>query len=102
MYTVESHIQDLELAKLIRRPARMFMEELADKSLIADERYGLVARVFVVCGDDKTMRVEFQRRIIDQNTPKAVKLIGDADHTAMLSKPHELCQCFDDIAKNYC
>ncbi|XP_056169913.1 polyneuridine-aldehyde esterase-like [Syzygium oleosum] len=101
MYTVESHIQDLELAKFIRRPARMFMEELADKSLIAEERYGSVARVFVVCGDDKTMRVEFQRQIIDQNTPKAVKLIGDADHTAMLSKPHELCQCFEDIAKNY-
>ncbi|KAK3412212.1 hypothetical protein EUGRSUZ_I01000 [Eucalyptus grandis] len=67
-----------------------------------EERYGSVDRVLVLCGEDKTMQVEFRRRMIDQNPPQAVKLIGEADHMAMLSRPHERCQCFEDIAKNYC
>ncbi|XP_030467256.1 methylesterase 10-like [Syzygium oleosum] len=92
--------EDLELAKMLPRPVKMFMEDLADESLLTEERFGSVERIFVVCGDDKLMEADFQRRMIDRSPPKAVKLIEEADHVAMLSKPHELCQCFEDIAKN--
>ncbi|KAL3722217.1 hypothetical protein ACJRO7_034568 [Eucalyptus globulus] len=92
--------EDLELARLLPRPVRMFMEDLANESSLTEERFGSVERVFVVCGDDKAIGVEFQRRMIDRNPPKAVKLIAEADHMAMLSKPHELRQCLEDIAKN--
>ncbi|KAK3412210.1 hypothetical protein EUGRSUZ_I00997 [Eucalyptus grandis] len=78
------------------------ISEVVHGGLSDEERYGSVDRVLVLCGEDKTMQVEFRRRMIDQNPPQAVKLIGEADHMAMLSRPHERCQCFEDIAKNYC
>ncbi|KAF8012515.1 hypothetical protein BT93_I0618 [Corymbia citriodora subsp. variegata] len=94
--------EDLELARMLPRPVKMFMEDLANESFLTEERFGSVERIFVVCGEDKALGVEFQRRMINRSPPKAVKLIAEADHAAMLSKPHELCQCLEDIAKNYC
>ncbi|XP_030467244.1 polyneuridine-aldehyde esterase-like [Syzygium oleosum] len=78
----------LELAKKLPTPARMFlMEDLANESLLTEERFGSVERVFVMCGEDKANEVEFQRRMMDRSPPKAVKLIGEADHMAVLSNP---------------
>jgi len=42
----------------------------------------------MVCEDDKAVDVDFQRRMIDRSPSTAVKLIEEADHMAMLSKPH--------------
>ncbi|KAK3412209.1 hypothetical protein EUGRSUZ_I00996 [Eucalyptus grandis] len=73
---------------MLRRPTRIFMEDLANESFIRVERFGSVKRVFMVCEDDKAVDIDFQRRMIDRSPSTAVKLIEEADHMAMLSKPH--------------
>ncbi|KAI4381669.1 hypothetical protein MLD38_007724 [Melastoma candidum] len=93
-------VQVLELARLLGRPSRMFMEDLANESLIGD-RYFSVNRVFVICGDDKTFEMKFQRWMVETNPPKEAKTIAGGDHMVMLSEPNELSSCLLEIAGHY-
>lgn len=93
--------EDLELAKLLIRPSGLFMEQLSKEYLLTEGNFGSVKRVYVVCEEDKVMKEEFQRRMIESNGPtEAVKLVRGAGHMVMLSKPHELCQCLCEVAEN--
>lgn len=93
--------QDLELAKLLTRPSGLFAEELSKECLLTEANFGSVKRVYVVCEEDKVMKEEFQRWMIESNGPtEEVKLVKGAGHMVMLSKPQELCQCLCEVAEN--
>ncbi|XVF59503.1 hypothetical protein PTKIN_Ptkin07bG0281000 [Pterospermum kingtungense] len=91
--------EDLELAKTLVRPTRLFLKDLAKKSLLSGKNFGSIDRVFVLCKEDEIISEDFQRWFIENNPTKDVKVIEGADHMAMLSKPKELCQCFVEIAE---
>ncbi|KAL6012531.1 hypothetical protein ACLOJK_003020 [Asimina triloba] len=84
------------------RPAFMFLEDLANNSMLSMENYGSVNRVYIICKEDLAIKDDFQRWIIENNPPKEVKEIDGADHMVMLSKPQELSQCrLLEIAEKY-
>ncbi|PKU60526.1 Salicylic acid-binding protein 2 [Dendrobium catenatum] len=94
-------LQDLTLATLMVRPTLIFQEDLSNKAPFSEERYGSVDKVFIICGEDALLTVEFQRLFIQNSAVKEVMEIEGADHMAMLSKPKELCQCLTTIVSNY-
>ncbi|KAF5183908.1 salicylic acid-binding protein 2-like [Thalictrum thalictroides] len=94
--------EDVTLAKMLVRP--MFL--LGDADIIEDvvvskERYGLVPRVYIISGEDKIIKQDFQEWMIEKNPTKDVKKIESADHMVMLSKPHELCTFLQEISETY-
>ncbi|XP_057963267.1 methylesterase 10 [Malania oleifera] len=96
--------EDLELAKTLIRPNGLFVEDLTRESLLTEEKFGSVDRVFVMCGGDEVMGEEVQRWMIENGPGPViteVKLIEGAGHMVMLSKPKELCLCFQQIAAKY-
>ncbi|EXB37216.1 hypothetical protein L484_020272 [Morus notabilis] len=75
---------DLILAKMLVRPSRLFLEDLAKESMVTDERFGSVRLVFVVCDEDGLLQEDFQRWLTENSKTKEVKLILGADHMVML------------------
>ncbi|KAA8547238.1 hypothetical protein F0562_003898 [Nyssa sinensis] len=93
--------EDLELAKMLMRADGFFLEDMAKESLLTEEKYGSVDRVYIVCEEDEVMKEEFQRWLIENSPPKEVKSVVGADHMVMLSKPKELCLCLLQITEKY-
>ncbi|CAN6563047.1 unnamed protein product [Malus baccata var. baccata] len=85
---------DLELAKMLIRPSGMFLEDMNKEGLLTEAKFGSVTRIFVVCEEDEVMKEEFQRWMIENGPNAEVRLIREAGHMVMLTKPIELCQCF--------
>ncbi|GMN29908.1 hypothetical protein TIFTF001_002610 [Ficus carica] len=86
--------EDLELAKMLIRPSRMYMEDFSKEGMLTEAKFGSVSRVFVVCEDDEVMKEGFQLWMIENNpTDQEVMVIEGADHMVMLSNPKQLCQC---------
>ncbi|CAI9088898.1 OLC1v1023352C1 [Oldenlandia corymbosa var. corymbosa] len=86
--------EDIELAKLLIRPASTFMEYLSKAKLFSAEKYNSVKRAYVVCKEDKALTPKLQNWMIQNSgLVKVVKQIDGADHMPMLSTPQELCQC---------
>jgi pimeloyl-ACP methyl ester carboxylesterase len=94
-------MQDLELANLLIRPTRMFLEDLVKDCMLTKEKYGSVNRVFIVCEDDEVIQEDFQRLMIENIPPQEVNLIRGAGHMVMLSKPKQLCQMLLEVAGRY-
>ncbi|CAI9766816.1 unnamed protein product [Fraxinus pennsylvanica] len=90
--------EDVVLAKALMRPGYTFLEDLSKQSAFSEERYGSIKRAYIIPDQDKTLTVEFQRWLIENSGASIVKEMKDADHMAMISKPHELCQYLLDIA----
>jgi hypothetical protein len=84
-------MKDLKLAKMLVKPSKLFMQDLAMESLLTEEKFGLISRVYIVCEEDELVKQDFQRWIIEKSPPKEVKSIKGADHLVMLSKANELC-----------
>ncbi|GKU99027.1 hypothetical protein SLEP1_g11941 [Rubroshorea leprosula] len=93
--------QDLELAKALIRPGSLFIEDLAKSKELSNEGYGSVRRVYIVCNEDKGIPEDLQRWMIQNFAVDDVVEIKDADHMAMLSKPHQLSQHLLEIARKY-
>lgn len=93
--------EDLELAKMLVRRSGLFQDDLVKESLLTEEKFGSVDRVFVMCEEDQLVKMDFQKWIIENSPPKQVKSIAGADHMVMLSKPKELCLCLVEIADEY-
>ncbi|KAL8152009.1 hypothetical protein V2J09_021817 [Rumex salicifolius] len=93
--------EDLELARILVRESNIFCEELVMEGQITKEKFGSVDRVFVICKEDKLMKEDFQKWIIEKSPPKEVKFIQGADHMGMLSRPKEICLCLMEIAYRY-
>ncbi|XP_073103991.1 polyneuridine-aldehyde esterase isoform X3 [Elaeis guineensis] len=51
--------------------------------------------------EDLAITEKFQRWMIENNPVKEVKVIEEADHMAMLSRPKELCECLLEIVTTY-
>ncbi|KAK7252853.1 hypothetical protein RIF29_37096 [Crotalaria pallida] len=98
-----SPVEDLTLAMLLLRPGRLYGDEerLREETRVTWDNYGTVAKVYVVCEQDKVFKPDSQRSMIERNPTKDVKVIADADHMPMFSKPQELFAHLQDIAKTY-
>lgn len=90
--------QDLNLAKTLVRPTSLFLDELSNSNPLSNEGYGSVKRAFIICASDKGIPKEFQLWLIKNFETPIVKEIKDADHMAMISSPHKLCQYLLEIA----
>ncbi|XP_022873146.1 salicylic acid-binding protein 2-like isoform X2 [Olea europaea var. sylvestris] len=91
--------KDVALAISLVRPASLFMQDLSNRSPFSNKRFGFVKRAYIITGKDKAISPEFQHWEIKNTGVTIVKEIEDADHMAMISKPHTLCQYLLDIAK---
>ncbi|GFP80942.1 salicylic acid-binding protein 2 [Phtheirospermum japonicum] len=100
LYNLCSH-EDVALAMMLIRRSSLFADDLSKKSAFSKEGFGSVKRVYIVCAQDKAIPVNFQRWQIETIGVDQVKEIETADHMAMLSQPHQLCQCLSDILNNY-
>ena len=85
------------------RPARSYGDEelLLEKTRVTKDNYGTVAKVFIVCQQDKVLTHDFQLSMIERNPANDVKVIIDADHMPMFSKPKELCVYLQEVADTY-
>ncbi|CAK7339425.1 unnamed protein product [Dovyalis caffra] len=92
---------DIELARVLIRPHKFFLEDLAKESLLSKAKFGSVERVFVVCKEDGVFGEEIQQWIIENSPTKEVKFIEGAAHMVMLSKPKDICLCLEEIAEKY-
>ncbi|PUZ53104.1 hypothetical protein GQ55_5G027500 [Panicum hallii var. hallii] len=96
--------EDLTLARMLARPAQMFLrdEAMTGEKVLTEGRYGAVTRVFVVAEEDKTWPAEEQRRVAASCGPGVeVRAIGGVDHMPMFSKPEELAQVIMEVAEKY-
>ncbi|KAF5195021.1 Methylesterase [Thalictrum thalictroides] len=97
--------EDVMLAQLLVRPAKLFIEDLMNDTLLTKDKYGSVKRVFVVCDEDEVMDEDFQKWIIKNSSNhvpvEEVKVIKGADHMVMFSKPHELSLYLQEITKRF-
>ncbi|KAH6833604.1 methyl esterase 1 [Perilla frutescens var. hirtella] len=93
--------QDVALAKMLLRPSSLFLEDLSKKSAFSKQGYGSVKKVYVVLMEDKAIPVNFQRWQIETIGVDEVKVIENADHMAMISKPLHVCQILLEIANTY-
>jgi len=95
--------QDLSLALSLLRPARSYGDEelLQEKTRVTKDNHGTVAKVFIVCQQDQILKHDFQLSMIERNPANDVKVIIDADHMPMFSKPKELCAYLQEIAETY-
>ncbi|KAK7252851.1 hypothetical protein RIF29_37093 [Crotalaria pallida] len=98
-----SPVEDLTLAMSLVRPARLYGDEerLREETKVTWDNYGTVAKVYVVCEQDKALKPDFQLSMVERNPTKDVKVIAEADHMPMFSKPQELFAHLQDIAKTY-
>ncbi|EOA18137.1 hypothetical protein CARUB_v10006600mg [Capsella rubella] len=96
-----SPIQDFELAIMLVRVAPAITSNLAGTKSLTEQGYGSINRVYIVCGEDKGLTVDYQRWIIENSPVEEVMEIKDADHMPMFSKPHELCDRLLKIADKY-
>lgn len=95
-------VQDLELAKMLVKPSNSYLQDLAAESLLTEENFGSVSRVFILSEKDEMLKPDLQQWMIENGPPKEVKSLAGADHMAMLSKPNELSLCLQEIAEKYC
>ncbi|KAI5675104.1 hypothetical protein M9H77_06054 [Catharanthus roseus] len=94
-------IEDLELAKMLCRPGSLFYQDLCEAKKFTTQKFGSVKRGYIVCKEDKSFPVDFQRWFIENVGVNEVREIEGADHMAMLSKPEEVFKSLIDIAHNY-
>ncbi|KAA8531762.1 hypothetical protein F0562_006521 [Nyssa sinensis] len=67
------HPEDLELAKMLVRPSKFFIEDMAKESLLTKEKYGSVSRAYIICEEDEVMKEDFARWMIEYSPPKEKK-----------------------------
>ncbi|NP_001309257.1 methylesterase 10 [Solanum lycopersicum] len=92
--------EDLELSKMLIRPGKFFIQDMSKEGLLTQEKYGSVKRVYIVTQDDQVMQEEFQMYNIHKSPPHEVKIIANSGHMVMISRPHELFLCLQEIIEN--
>ncbi|XP_038881260.1 salicylic acid-binding protein 2-like isoform X1 [Benincasa hispida] len=93
--------EDLALGKSLVRPGSLLVEELAKAEKFTEENYGSVKKVYVICGEDKTIPKHFQKWMIQNYGIQNVMEIEGADHMPMFSKPLQVLQCLLQVAHNF-
>ncbi|XP_047333643.1 salicylic acid-binding protein 2-like [Impatiens glandulifera] len=93
--------EDRALALALMKPCSLFEADFANKNL-SKEGYGIVPRVYIVCNEDKTITMDFQKWIIENmEGVKQVKAMDNIDHMPMLSGPRDLSIHLLDIVAEY-
>ncbi|XP_047251063.1 methyl jasmonate esterase 1-like isoform X1 [Capsicum annuum] len=83
--------QDLALATTLVRPIYFYsVKDVSKEIVVSRKRYGSVKRAFIVAVEDKLVKEEFQRLMIEKNPPDEVEEIQGADTMIMISKPQQL------------
>ncbi|XP_078160781.1 polyneuridine aldehyde esterase-like [Carex rostrata] len=100
MYQLCPH-EDLTLAKMLLRPGSQFSSDQAKKDMLSKQNYGSVNRVFIVCKQDKAIKMEFQKWMVEQSPDTEVKELEEADHMAMFSQPRELFSLLMEISQKH-
>nr|XP_043607825.1 salicylic acid-binding protein 2-like [Erigeron canadensis] len=93
--------EDIELGRILVRPASLFLNDLGSVKQYTDERFGSVKRVYVVCDEDRTIKEEFQRWMIHNNQTAETKELKGVDHMPMISDPKQVSLCILEIALAY-
>ncbi|RYR23880.1 hypothetical protein HN51_046193 [Arachis hypogaea] len=95
--------EDISLAMSLLRPTRLYgdQELVREQTRVTREKYGSVAKVYIVCEQDQAIKKDVQLSMIEKNPETDVKFIVDADHMPMFSKPQELFSCLHHIATTY-
>lgn len=86
---------------MLMRVAPAITSNLTGIKSLTEKGYGSITRVYIVCGEDKSLSLDYQRWIIENSPVKEVMEIKDADHMPMFSKPQELCDRLLKIADKY-
>ncbi|KAK6922989.1 Alpha/beta hydrolase fold-1 [Dillenia turbinata] len=102
LYQLSSQ-EDVSLATLLMRPHAITQSEeiLPRETSVTKERCGSVRRVYIVGDEDKMIKVDFQKWLMEKISTDQVKVIIGSDHMAMLCKPLELCVCLQQITDTY-
>ncbi|XP_008810785.2 salicylic acid-binding protein 2-like isoform X2 [Phoenix dactylifera] len=93
--------EDFMLATMLVRPGNLFLDHITKEVMITEENFGSLSRAYIVCKEDKTLREDFQRWMIERSPGVQVKEIEGADHMVMLSKTNELYSILQDIAREH-
>lgn len=79
----------------------MFADELLASPPLSKSGYATTAKVYIKCKKDTGILATYQQWMIKNNPVNEVKVIEEADHMAMMSKPEELSEIISEIAKTY-
>ncbi|KAK4416246.1 putative esterase PIR7A [Sesamum alatum] len=91
------------LATFAVRPTSEFVgSDLSKEVALSKENYGSIRRVFVHIEQDKAVKPEIQKWMIENNPPDEVNTIAGADHMVMFSKVDDLSAFLQEIALKYC
>ncbi|CAI0409235.1 unnamed protein product [Linum tenue] len=94
------YTQDLELGITLVRPCPIWdAEEAARDTVLTNDRYGTVARAYVVCDEEKDGA--FQWWLIENNPPDEHVVIPGSDHMVMFSQPSLLSEYLLQLAAKY-
>ncbi|XP_058772776.1 polyneuridine-aldehyde esterase-like [Vicia villosa] len=93
--------EDLELMKILRRRGSLFIEDLLEVENLSRERYESVPGAYIIANKDLAIPEDYQKWMIQNAGIDVVKVINEADHMAMLSKPQELCLSLVEIANKH-
>ncbi|XP_078159403.1 norfluorocurarine synthase 2-like isoform X2 [Carex rostrata] len=93
--------EDLTLAKMLLRPGSSFISDQAKNDMLSKQNYGSVNRVFIVCKQDKAVKMEVQKWMVEQSPDTEVKELEEADHMPMFSQPSELFSLLIEISKKH-
>ncbi|POO03050.1 Methyl esterase [Trema orientale] len=94
--------EDLALATMLMRPLPLFSEEDMSKELIlTKDKYGSVNRVYIISEKDVVVNKDVEQWMLKNNQPNGVVEIRGSDHMVMMSKPIELWNHLQNIAREY-
>ncbi|XP_057762682.1 methyl jasmonate esterase 1-like [Arachis stenosperma] len=98
-----SPVEDMTLAMSLLRPTRVYgdQEMLREQTRVTRDKYGSVAKIYIVCEQDQVLKKDFQLSMIEGNPEIEVKNIAEADHMPMFSKPQELFSYLHHIANTF-
>ncbi|KAM0946534.1 putative alpha/Beta hydrolase [Dioscorea sansibarensis] len=85
---------------MLLRPTKLFLKELANKSLLTKERFGSVERVYIICKEDDMLQ-DLQEWMIEKAAIKHVMAIEACDHMPMLCQPQMLLNCLLEVVLKY-
>ncbi|KAM3220175.1 methyl jasmonate esterase 1-like isoform X2 [Capsicum chacoense] len=87
--------------KLVRPVFIFRAEDVSKEIVVSSKRFGSVKRAFIVAAEDKLIKKEFQKWMIEKNRPDEVEVIQGSDHMTMMSKPLQLFPNLLSIANKY-
>ncbi|KAI4327503.1 hypothetical protein L6164_019953 [Bauhinia variegata] len=95
--------EDVTLAKSLMRPYPRFIDEelFEAETRFSQEKFGRVARIYMMTDQDQIIKEDFQRWMIEKHPTNEVKHVNGSDHMLMFSIPLQLFSCLHDIACNY-